>query len=197
MGAFCRVSEIRSIVLLNGDGQKGDKEEEEGEEGGKETPTRSYMSANVLRGKSGVSRYAIKALKTDLNDDTMACGVTDLAIERKFLSVLIHPNIIKMRGYSASGSSTSRKMFLVLDRLYDTLEERMATWEARRGRNARIGATEMTMACLKGGCLPGRKGSRRGGGRMKGPSEMDMLLLDRIMVAYDIASVFRYLHGHE
>ena len=55
-------------------------------------------------------------------------GVTDLAMEMKFLSILKHPHIIKMRGI-ASVHPCQESFFIVLDRLYETLQQKVDdTW---------------------------------------------------------------------
>ena len=155
---------------------------------------RSFLSSNVMRRGSSPedsARYAVKALRPDLDDMKRAAGMVDLAVERKFLSVLRHPNIVKMRGFGI-GPALDPSQFLVLDRLYDTLEDRIGKWDDRRRNFAGgSGGERGVMMSLLCACL--RKKDRGEGGA----SAADMLILDRIMVAYDIASVFRYLHGHK
>jgi hypothetical protein len=48
----------------------------------------------------GSARYAIKRLRPDLNKLEYARGALDLAIEIKYMSLLWHPNIVKMRAVS-------------------------------------------------------------------------------------------------
>ncbi len=50
-----------------------------------------FMSKRCIR--YGSPRYAIKRLKSDLNEVERARGAVDLAIEIKYLSVIWHPNI--------------------------------------------------------------------------------------------------------
>ena len=84
--------------------------------------------------RDGQARYAIKRLKnatirksSSQNKDVQyqfVTGVTDLAMEVKILTVLNHPHIIKMRGFS-SAALCSRDSFIIIDRLHETLDERI------------------------------------------------------------------------
>jgi hypothetical protein len=73
---------------------------------------REIMSKQYMR--MGQSRYAIKCLRSDLDKLGYARGALDLAIEIKFLSVLWHPNIIKMRAYSETSTRVSTETFIVM-----------------------------------------------------------------------------------
>ena len=77
---------------------------------------RTFMARHCIRqGKDGrYSRYAIKSmLEICKQDPSMFVNtVVDIAIEAKFLSVVRHPNIIKMRATSA-GDICSSNSFLV------------------------------------------------------------------------------------
>ena len=52
----------------------------------------------------------------------------DMATETHFLSVLDHPHIIKMRAVGEI-DMFDKNYFIVLDRLYDTLDERIDDWK--------------------------------------------------------------------
>lgn len=87
------------------------------------TYSRDFMAANCIRIND--ARYAIKRMrKFNVSEDTLAKGIIDLANEAKILQHVFHSNIIKMRGM-ASCDHFSPDFFIVLDRLYDTLEERI------------------------------------------------------------------------
>ena len=81
---------------------------------------------------------------------SVPCFVCQSAIqEAKFLASLSHPNIIKLRGMAAAGTSgfatmRERGYFLLLDRLQCTLEHKIEHWktfsnvmslETKKGRN--------------------------------------------------------------
>lgn len=129
---------------------------------------REQISKRCLR--DGDARYAVKFLHPELSKLEHARGIIDLALEAKYLSVVSHPNIIKMRGWAAS-DPLKEGFFLVLDRLYDTLEERMKKWQKIKKQ---------------------AKGSLFGIGSNK--AALKELLTDRLLVAYDLAAAFRYLH---
>jgi serine/threonine protein kinase len=59
---------------------------------------RDLMANRCMR--YGSARYAMKRLRPDLNQLDYARAALDLAIEIKYMSVLMHPNIVKMRAYS-------------------------------------------------------------------------------------------------
>jgi hypothetical protein len=60
-------------------------------------------------------------------------ALIDLAAEAKTLSCLEHPHIIKLRAV-ASLDPTDPTFFLILDRMYGTLAERIKCWAIRRQR---------------------------------------------------------------
>ena len=57
---------------------------------------------------------------------------SDLALEAEFLAKLDHPNIIKLRGLTHSGAAGFANgpcgYFLIIDRLFETLKERIKRW---------------------------------------------------------------------
>jgi hypothetical protein len=132
---------------------------------------REFMQQHVHR--NGEARYAIKKLRKDLGDLERTRGMIDLAIEAKYLTALWHPNIIKMRAM-ASVDSLDRRFFIMMDRLYGTLRQKVKTWEERYN------------AC---------KGNFFGMGMKR--NEMEQLLVERMVVAYDLSSAFRYMHEHK
>lgn len=190
-GGFCKVFEVESFTL------KEDKipvEKEEGKRGsavkfsvsedkaehppaeGKSKDDAHYEVAearnhmNLYARRNGDARYAVKRLHRDLTDLERARGMVDLAIEAKYLSVLWHPNIVRMRGMS-SGPLLNPQFFIVMDRLYDTLSKRVKQWrtsyDASKGNLFGIGAKK---------------------------NELLQLMTERMIVAYDLASAFRYMH---
>lgn len=93
---------------------------------------RAFMSTHCVRqGKD--CRYAVKRLQESSTSDaqTFVNGVVDLAVEARFLAVIRHPNIIKMRAM-ALGSPYDFKFYVVLDRLYDILGQRITKWKKQR-----------------------------------------------------------------
>jgi len=133
---------------------------------------RAFIASKYLRqGKD--ARYAIKILSDDVLSDPnrFVAGVIDLAIESRFLAVVKHPNIIKMRA-TANSDPYSHGYFVVLDRLYDTLAKRFTIWKKTKTKLDGLGKIR----------------------DMKGKKKV-ALFLERILVAYDLAAALRYLHS--
>lgn len=162
-GGFCEVREVNQITLHQGtdDGDPGD------------IATRAYISGHILREKD--YRYAIKKLSPAVVADShrFIQGTVDLAVEASFLAVLNHPNIIKMRGM-ASCDPFSQDYFLILDRLYGTLEPKMVEWKKLHSK-------------LNGPIMRARPSKRR--------AKLNEMWTDRFLVAYDLASAMRYMHS--
>jgi len=82
------------------------------------------------------SRYAVKVLRKDASQDAAA----DLLLEQKYLAALTvqypHPNIIQLHGISSCHSlendDDEDESFLILERVDETLVERMETWRQRQ-----------------------------------------------------------------
>lgn len=168
-GGFCTVSEISDITLVGNCPPPSSIDESTAHI----LQDRSYMAANHLRNGQD-SRYAIKTLRSSLMKDPerFVAGIIDLVIETKFLSVIRHPNIIKMRAISAS-SPFQRGYYLVLDRLYDTMTERIEAWKSKKKSMSGIAKVRD----LRG-------------------SKMKELWIDRLMVAYDLCMALKYLHDN-
>ena len=95
-----------------------------------------------------------------------------MAIEARLLcSVAHHPNIIKLRAI-ANKDLLEQGFFIVMDRLYDTLEKRLQTWQIRLQRTSG---------------LAGRLTDRKG---VKGA----MLYEERIAAAFDLSAALVHLH---
>lgn len=165
MGGFCVVREVNRINL---DPNLNHLEPAEHSE----TESREFMSKNTLR--DGHARYAIKRLKSKFEDNKHRTrGMMDLAIEAEYLSHLNHPNIIKMRGsLNCSNRVSTEGFYLVLDRLYETLQEKIDTlWPKEyKGLSGLFG-------------LP------------KDKVKLVRLFQERLVISYDLANVFRYLHS--
>ena len=78
-----------------------------------------------------------------------------------------------MRGL-AKGNLVDKDFFIILDRLHETLDERVKTWHSNEKRH---------------------KGVAFGLG--KNPTILRQMLVDRMTVAYDLASAFWYLHENK
>jgi serine/threonine protein kinase len=94
-----------------------------------------------------------------------------MAVETRILCSLEHPNIIKLRSFGTS-SPFHEDYFIVMDRLYHSLEKRITVWERRQRRS--IG-------------LAGKIIDRKGTKRMK-------LYEERIVAAFDLSAAIDYCH---
>lgn len=149
---------------------------------------RSFMESNVrrkqvtrVRGKDveGAARYAVKRLRSDLTDPLRARGAIDLAMEAKFLARLSHPNVVKMRGY-ASGTSLRPDFFIVLDRLYEILNHRIKDWKHTLQNHA----SEKLWQTLW-------RRDRKNDPKQNAAND---IMLERLVIAYDLAAAFSYMH---
>lgn len=145
---------------------------------------KQHMSTHAIRQPQSKARYAMKYLKSNEENESLpplmqARGQVDLATETLFLSSLFHPNIVKMRGYmECSNPMQEAGYFLILDRLYGTLDDKiMRVWRAKY--DAATGG---------GGGLFKRKKTK------ESKWALEDLLLTRLLVVFDLASAFRYLH---
>jgi len=131
---------------------------------------RAFMEKYCLRGSSKDTRYAIKRVQESSYQDaqTLVNAVVDLAIEARFLSVIRHPNIIKMRAMEC-GSPYSTDFFVILDRLYDIMSSRLQKWKK----------TQITGV---------KKLMDRGG------KKEQAMWVQRLTVAYDLSCAIKYLH---
>lgn len=152
--------------------------------------TSKFLEKNYERRTSKTFRYAIKYLKDDILSapNSYAVGTVDLVVEGMFLASLTHPNIIKVRGLPEGGvdcllEPNAKGYFLILDRLFDTLTERIYNvWQDEH----RVETSGGGGGCL---CLPfGSKNS-------KAKEEERLHLGERLKVAFDISAALKFLHG--
>jgi len=123
--------------------------------------------------RDGEARYAIKRLTDDCHNDPglFLKGTIDLAIEARFLAVIEHPHLIKMRAVANVGAFDDG-YFIVLDRLYDTLETKVGKWKS---------STKKSNSFIR---------SISGLGKKKKKD----LICQKIGTALDISSAMKYMH---
>lgn len=205
-GSFSNVHEIEKITLdddaaniganIRGGGQDGDSTVS----GSKEA--RNILSTNYLRhdqeSDTITCRYAVKFLKKELRDNPKryAVGTTDLVLEGLFLASLTHPNIIKVRGLPQGGvdcvehDGEGMGYFLVLDRLFDTLSNRIYKhWVHEHNdiplikKKKKVGFQRLF-----------KNHSVRNHGMMSKNMDHNTDLAVRVKVAFDISAALKYLH---
>jgi hypothetical protein len=133
---------------------------------------RRFMERNCIR-KGKNPRYCYKTMQDHCRDDPklFVSTMVDLAIEATFLSSVRHPHIIKMRAMS-DGFISSGDAFIVLDKLYGTLEAKIEEWKVTDTNSfARLFDFRGKYA--------------------------KAFLAERLTVAYDIGSALCYLHDRK
>lgn len=135
--------------------------------------TKKFMQDFVL-GKGGAARYAIKEISPEVkaNAKKFIRAAMDMATETHFLSVLNHQHIIKMRAVGEI-DMFDKNYFIIMDRLYDTLDERIEDWRDE---------LKNSTSCL----AMFKRGSKNKKKRLFG---------ERLTVARNIASAMQHLHG--
>jgi serine/threonine protein kinase len=92
----------------------------------------------IIHGERADSRrrYAMKHLKAKLlgQPENFRLAAAELAVEAHMLASFDHPNIMKIRGWAANGVASFTdgrhdSFFLLLDKLDETLDVRIANWE--------------------------------------------------------------------
>jgi len=174
-GGFCTVTELLEVDLKGGGGGRHEKAQVINRSSSLiSIQDRAFISKHCDR--DGQCRYAIKRLSENLitkSKSRFVAGVVDLAMEAKYLSILQHPHIIKLRGMSNS-HPCSDTFFVVLDRLYDTLTERMVSWKKTARRMSGLGSVR----------------------DFNGNKKEEQLGM-RLIVAYDIGSALSFLHQNK
>ena len=97
-----------------------------------------------------------------------------MCVETMFLAVVSHPHIITMRAIGANGM-IKPDYFIILDRLYDTLEARIPKWRLQAKK-----ARSFTNKMMKSSC-----------------SKLHALMKTKLSYAYDLAGAFEYMHKNK
>jgi hypothetical protein len=143
--------------------------------------------------RNGDARYAVKYLMlADATSSERIQARVDLAIEVDFLHVLSHPHIVKMRGLFRSESPFHPDYFFLMDRLFGTLEDKTKEWIATKracksrhqGWPFRFCGIQVTNPFRFCGIQVTNEGAHN-------------LLVERLLVAHDIASVLAYMHTNK
>jgi len=122
--------------------------------------------------RHGIAKYVMKRTNPALDKEKLADSIMDLALESKILSTLSHPHIIDIRGTGLYPNQDS--FFIVLDRIYFTLPQKLERWSDTAPRNASFIGKRSTATICK----------------------VRQLWRERLLVAYQISLVLHYLHIH-
>eukprot|EP00537_Pseudo-nitzschia_pungens_P001163 CAMPEP_0172369216 /NCGR_PEP_ID=MMETSP1060-20121228/31565_1 /TAXON_ID=37318 /ORGANISM="Pseudo-nitzschia pungens, Strain cf. cingulata" /LENGTH=431 /DNA_ID=CAMNT_0013094059 /DNA_START=149 /DNA_END=1443 /DNA_ORIENTATION=+ len=178
-GGFCVVNEVTKISPQGGDEGALNIQPRTGDEFiiHNIVQDRSFMARHCIRpekdnrsGKDDRYRYAIKRVQEKSRQDAQhyVNAVVDLATEARFLAVIRHANIIKMRAME-DASLYSDGFFLVLDKLYDIMPVRLKKWKKQKGGSLKK--------------------------LLKSKDAKNTFWVERLSVAYDLACALSYLHG--
>lgn len=199
-GGFFKVHEIQKITLLDSIGEDDD-DDDGSEAGGGEmeqlqsmivskrllsedtagmavVQNRWYMQKHCCRPSKVKGqldcRYAIKTMKRGVLSDPglFVNTLVDMAIEAKFLASLKHPNIIKMRGISKDFVHAGANSFIIVDRLYELLVDRLVSWKSKKENSF--------------GFVFDFRGKKT-----------KAFLAERLTVGFDIANALAYLHDRK
>lgn len=167
-GGFNNVYELERIQLRDGGT----------EEVSSHTATTSSLRKELVQNKH---KLAVKFLSDEAmySPEEFCNGAADLLMEAKYLTALAahpHPALIQLHGISAAGPQGFQRtdragFFLVIDRLYDTLDRRIDVWKEVKRRKNHIKSNDTQKHQI-----------------------MRALFLQRLLVAQDIASALRHLH---
>jgi serine/threonine protein kinase len=138
-GGFSQVYHVSQVCLDDDFCSEHDYDDEQ-------TMIRTNLAeaTSSTRSKSASQQYVIKHLRKDLlsnsNRSKFHSAAADLVLEAQFLSRLDHPNIIKVRGWAAGGTSvfgngSHDSYFLLFDRLDETLAHRIDVWRREANKN--------------------------------------------------------------
>ena len=119
--------------------------------------------------RDGRPRYAVKRLKENLPERVRVDAAIDLACEAEFLKRISHSNIVRLR--AVVGQPGTLEYALVLDRLTQTLTEKLVVWRTRvkecRGKWGWLGRDN---------------------------EKLDRMLTDRLLLSFDIARAMQHIH---
>jgi hypothetical protein len=197
--------DIWDLVSVAGGELKDESEssEDEGDDEQSEHPAPPTFKERI---------FALKHLHPQVTtrQKNFTAGAIDLVLEAKLLSCLTHPNIVKLYGVtegSINNVFSGHGYFLLLDRLTETLEEKMYQWTALEAM-----AKSFLIAAGKKSSLQtsSSQQSSSGSSRRKPASadsnavdesdflrERAKLLSTRIgAVAIEVARGMEYLHSH-
>mmetsp|Transcript_14704 Transcript_14704/g.20471 ORF Transcript_14704/g.20471 Transcript_14704/m.20471 type:complete len:437 (-) Transcript_14704:120-1430(-) len=171
-GGFNDVHEVHRIDLLEDADWFSDHQQE---------------GRQVLSKKSQNEKFAIKFLSRKcMEDEEEYCnGAADLVVETKYLSSLAawqHPNIVRLHGMCSTGTKgfelgVEGGYFLILDRLHDTLDQKIVLWkELERRKTDELAVFKHPNAVSQDKLL-------------------QAMFVQRLQAARDLSSALKHLHS--
>lgn len=167
-GGFSHAFEVKWICPHV---EKGLSEEQE--------EARALLVEKARKRHRGKAPFVVKHMREKFldNPNKFRHAGTDLVIEAHFLASLSHPNILGIRGWTTLGAhayadGNHDSFFLILDRLEETLEDRIKNWVKQLKRYKQPILQKIN------------------------PNMKELLFAGRLQVGRDIASALSYLHEH-
>lgn len=140
-------------------------------------------SRDLLMKLQHSSDFAVKFIQQKWNHDAQGFhdAASDMATERDILATLHHPHIVKIRGWAMNGSNAfhyygpkqHEGYFLIMDRVEETLEDRLNKWKLRSKHFDNLMMNNLMDPT-------GRKKQE--------------FLVERLRAAHDLASALEYVH---
>lgn len=128
----------------------------------------------------GKSPFVVKHMREKFldNPNKFRHAGTDLVIEAHFLASLKHPNVLQIRGWTTGGanaysSGRNDDFFIILDRLEETLDDRIKQWAKQLKRYKQPILQKIN------------------------PNMQELLFAGRLRVGRDVASALNYLHTNK
>jgi len=144
-----------------------------------------------------VPAFAIKHLRRSLVKDPVQFerAALDLAMEAQLLLAMDHPNIVAMRGWAKNGvrgwlSGKADGFFIIMDRLPETLEDRIFQWRDSVQRyKSKIKKKSGMIASAA--AMWGKKQMTK----QKYSAKLEILLGQRLEALHDVTSGIEYMHS--
>jgi serine/threonine protein kinase len=193
-GEFSNVYEIKSFtfqtetaqdVLSLGEGQ---------------LESRLYMKQNKKYRQTSKARYAVKSIKgkylVEHGCEKYVQAASDLALEGEILSSLNHPHVIKLRGIKRSGADGFLQgpngYFLIIDRLFETLDKRMIRWRSS-SNSQRKKKHNFSIRSLSSTSSSNRTRNKK---NKLDDDQAETELDERLTIALQISAAMAHLHSH-
>jgi hypothetical protein len=129
----------------------------------------------------------VKRLRDDLNGETRYQAAIDLAVEAKFLAMLKHPNIVRVRG--VVGKPGHYDFMIMMDCLNLTLREKIVEWTYEM--KIRKTATQNIFKRLF------HVGSRQpADSSLLNPALLD-IHTEKLLAVYDLVRGMKFIHSNK
>jgi serine/threonine protein kinase len=157
--------------------------------------TRDCLAQHARR-KNGEARYCVKFIqqKYMASHEGFEAAATHLSMELEWLSSLRHPRIALARAVARQGSEAYYltgqfdSYFLLMDRMQETLPERLVKWRRQYERSASRRFSFLRRSSTSSKSIMNTRTSTNN-------NAANSTLAERVKVAYGIAEALDYLHS--